>query len=153
MTAARPSARRVVTGLNEAGRSCAIIDGAVPHFAERGLALVWETRTYPADNSGSADPVRPYEIDMLHMPGSNFAICTFSPGAEAFMHATDTIDYLVIISGQVTLVLEEGEAQLGPGDLVVDRGVMHAWRNDTDAPCIAAVVNLPAEPVGKGRTI
>lgn len=145
--------RRVVTGLNAEGRSCVIIDGEVPHFAARGLALVWATREHPADNSAAADPVRPYEIEMLHMPGSNFAVCTFHPGAEAFMHATDTIDYLVIISGEVTLVLEEGEARLGPGDMVVDRGVMHAWRNDADAPCIAAVVNLPAAPVGKGRTI
>ena len=48
----------------------------------------------------------------------NFAICTFNPGSPAFMHTTDTIDYLVIISGHVTLVLEDGEAQLGPGDLV-----------------------------------
>ncbi len=153
MNARRLSSRRVVTGLNAEGRSCTIIDGEVPHFAEKGLALVWETREYPADNSGSADPVRPYAIEMLHMPGSNFAVCTFTPGAPAFMHATDTIDYLVIISGHVTLVLEDGEAALGPGDLVVDRGVMHAWRNDSDAPCVAAVVNLPAEPVGKGRTI
>ena len=147
------SARRVVTGLNAAGRSCVLIDGEVPHFAEKGVALVWATRDYPASNAGSADPVSPYEIDMLHMPGSNFAVCIFRPGAEAFMHATDTIDYLVILSGRVTLVLEDGEAQLGPGDLVVDRGTMHAWRNDTSEPCMAAVVNLPAGPVGAGRTI
>ena len=153
MAEPRISARRVVTGLDAAGRSCAIIDGEVPHFAERGVALVWATRTTPADNSGSADPVSPYEIEMLHMPGSNFAVCTFNPGSPALMHATDTIDYLVIVSGHVTLVLETGEVTLGPGDLVVDRGVMHAWRNDSDAPCMAAVVNLPAAPVGKGRTI
>lgn len=148
-----PTARRVVTGLNAEGKSCVIIDGEVPHFATRGVALVWATRSYPADNTGATDPVSPYEIEMLHMPGSNFAVCTFTPGAKALMHATDTIDYLVIISGHVTLVMEDGEAQLGPGDMVVDRGVMHAWRNDTDAPCLAAVVNLPAHPVGQGRTI
>jgi mannose-6-phosphate isomerase-like protein (cupin superfamily) len=50
-------------------------------------------------------------------------------------------------------VLEEGEADLGPGDFVVDRGVVHGWRNPHDEPCVAAVVNLPAHPVGKGRTI
>lgn len=153
MVAVSHPARRVITGLNAEGKSCVIIDGAVPHFAERGLALIWATREHPASNAGSTDPVAPYAIDMLHMPGSNFAICTFTPGAEAFMHATDTIDYLVIIAGKVTLVLEEGEALLGPGDLVVDRGVMHAWRNDSAEPCIAAVVNLPAQPVGAGRTI
>jgi mannose-6-phosphate isomerase-like protein (cupin superfamily) len=145
--------RRVVTGLNAAGKSCVIIDGAVPDFATRGLALAWATHENPADNSGSADPVEPYRLDMLHRPGSNFALCTFTPGSEAFMHATDTIDYLVIIMGHVTLVLEEEEVRLGPGDLVVDRGVMHAWRNDDAVPCVAAVVNLPSLAVGAGRTI
>ena len=86
--------RRVVTGLNAEGKSCVIIDGAVPGFDEHGLALAWATHDHPADNSGNLDPVEPYRIDMLHRPGSNFAICTFTPGAEAFMHATDTLDYL-----------------------------------------------------------
>ena len=86
-------------------------------------------------------------------PAHNARILGGVGTASALMHATDTIDYLVIISGHVTLVMEDGEAQLGPGDMVVDRGVMHAWRNDTDAPCLAAVVNLPAHPVGQGRTI
>jgi mannose-6-phosphate isomerase-like protein (cupin superfamily) len=147
------SPRRVVTGLDEAGRSTVIIDGEVPHYAERGVALVWATREHPASNAGRADPVQPYAIEMLHMPGSNFAVCQFRPGQPALMHATDTIDYLVIVSGRVTLVLETGEVELGPGDLVVDRGVMHAWRNDGDEVCTAAVVNLPALPVGAGRTI
>ena len=55
----------------------------VDMLAERGVALAWATRTTPADNSGSTDPVSPYEIEMLHMPGSNFAVCTFNPGAPA----------------------------------------------------------------------
>ena len=111
------------------------------------------TRLAVADNSGNEDTAVPYCIDLLHSGGSNFAICTFPPGAEAFMHATDTLDYLIVLSGKVTLVLEKGEAALGPGDFVVDRGVLHGWRNPHDEPCVAAVVNLPAHPVGKGRTI
>ena len=153
MAESRPASRRVVTGLDADGRSTVVIDGEVPHFAERGVALVWRTEGPVADNSGSADPVVPYELSLLHAGGSNFTLCAFTPGAPAFMHATDTIDYLVIIAGRVTLVLETGEVALGPGDLVVDRGVMHAWRNDHDEPCVAAVVNLPSHPVGAGRTI
>lgn len=145
--------RRVVTGLDAEGRSCVIIDGPIPALNEMSAALAWRTATLPADNSGSADPVAPYAIEMLHTPGSNFAICRFPPHTPALMHATDTIDYLVILEGRVTLVLEDGEADLGPGDFVVDRGVMHGWRNPHDEPCVAAVVNLPAHPVGKGRTI
>lgn len=145
--------RRVVTGLDAEGRSAVVIDGPIPRFNAMTAALAWRTAATPADNAGNADPVAPYEVAMLHTPGSNFAICEFRPNTPAHMHATDTIDYLVILSGRVTLVLEEGEADLGPGDLVVDRGVMHGWRNPHDEPCVAAVVNLPAHPVGKGRTI
>jgi mannose-6-phosphate isomerase-like protein (cupin superfamily) len=146
--------RRVVTGLDSAGRSAVVIDGPVPHWGDRAPAVIWRTADHPADNSGSTDTAEPYNIDMLHRPGSTFAVCQFSPGGgEAFMHATDTIDYLIILSGQVTLVMEQGEVTIGAGDMVVDRGVMHGWRNDSAEPCVAAVVNLPALPVGAGRTI
>jgi mannose-6-phosphate isomerase-like protein (cupin superfamily) len=145
--------RRVVTGLDAAGKSCVVIDGAIPVFNAMTAALAWRTETQPADNSGSADPVAPYAVEMLHTPGSNFAICQFAPNTPEIMHATDTIDYLVILKGRVTLVLEDGEAGLAAGDFVVDRGVAHGWRNPHAEPCIAAVVNLPAHPVGKGRTI
>jgi mannose-6-phosphate isomerase-like protein (cupin superfamily) len=145
--------RRVVTGIDAEGKSCVIIDGAIPGFTGANTALAWHTDAQPADNSGNADAVRPFEIEMLHTPGSNFSICTFQANTPEHMHATDTIDYLIVLSGRVTLVLEDGEADLGPGDFVVDRGVNHGWRNPHDETCIAAVVNLPAHPVGKGRTI
>jgi quercetin dioxygenase-like cupin family protein len=148
-----PTPRRIVTGLNADGTSCVLIDGPVPHWGTGAAAIVWRTADLPADNSGAADTAEPYSIDVLHRPGSTFAVCQFAPGSPAFMHATNTIDYIIILSGQVTLVMEQGEVVLGPGDMVVDRGVMHAWRNDTDAPCTAAVVNLPSHPVGAGRTI
>ena len=147
------SHRRVVTGLNPAGQSAVIIDGPVPVLADISAALVWQSKTQPADNSGTADTAEPYTAEMLHNPGSTFAICTFLPGSHEHMHATDTIDYLVILSGHVTLVVEQGEVDLGPGDLVVDRGVLHGWRNLSDEHCIAVAVNIPAHAVGKGRTI
>lgn len=145
--------RRVVTGLDAEGKSCVAIDGPIPRFNPMNAAFAWRTAATPADNSGNDDPVVPYAVDLLHAPGSNFAICEFPPNTPAFMHATDTIDYLVILKGRVTLVLEDGEAELAAGDFVVDRGAMHGWRNPHDEPCVAAVVNLPAHPVGKGRTI
>jgi mannose-6-phosphate isomerase-like protein (cupin superfamily) len=146
--------RRVVTGLNAEGQSAFIFDAPVPQFdTPYGTSLVWQSKSQPADNSSNADVAEPYALEMLHTPGSTFALCTFKPHSPALMHATDTIDYLVILSGHVTLVTENGEAQLGPGDLVVDRGVMHGWRNDSDQPCHAVAINIPAHPVGKGRTV
>lgn len=144
--------RRVVTGLDGAGRSAVVLDGPIPRFNDISAALAWRSPV-PADNAEAADTAAPYAIDMLHSGHANFAICEFAAGSAAFMHATDTIDYLVILEGRVTLVLERGEAALGPGDFVVDRGVLHGWRNDHAEPCIAAVVNVPAHPVGEGRTI
>lgn len=148
-----PGRRRVVTGLNSEGKSTVILDGPIPRLNAMSAALAWRTDAAVADNSGNEDTAVPYAIELLHSGGSNFAVCEFPPGAEAFMHATDTLDYLIVLSGNVTLVLEKGEAALGPGDFVVDRGVLHGWRNDGAEPCTCAVVNLPSHPVGKGRTI
>lgn len=144
--------RRVVTGLDDRGRSAVIIDGPIPRYNTISAALAWRS-AIPADNAGREDAAVPYAIELLHSGHANFAICRFPANTPELMHATDTIDYLVILSGRVTLVLEQGEAELGPGDFVVDRGVMHGWRNPHGEDCVAAVVNIPAHPVGKGRTI
>src|SRR5690606_39027912 len=61
-----PAYRRVVTGLGAEGRSRVIIDGPIPRFNAMSAALAWRTEATPADNTGSADPVVPYSIDLLH---------------------------------------------------------------------------------------
>lgn len=144
--------RRVVTGLGDDGRSRVVIDAPISSLDETAATLMWRC-SLPADNAGSQDRAAAYTLDLLHSGDANFAMCEFAPGVDAFMHATDTIDFLVVISGRVTLVLEDGVADLGPGDCVVDRGVPHAWRNDHEEPCRCAVVTIPARPVGRGRTI
>ena len=117
--------------------------------------LVWRTAGVPADNAGSADTAAPYDMAMLHDGGVNFIVTELPPGlgGEAFMHATDTTDFLVVISGEVVLVLETGEVTLRAGDLIVDRGVVHGWRNDGEVPAVYASVTVPAAPVGAGRTV
>jgi len=146
--------RRVVTGLDEQGRSCIVFDGPVPRHAPVAN-LVWRTASVPADNSGNDDAAVPYAMEMLHDGGTNFIVTEFPPGmeGEAFMHATDTIDYLVVVSGEITLVLETGDVALGAGDFIVDRGVIHGWRNDGDVTAVYVSVTIPAKPVGKGRTV
>jgi len=150
MSAAPP--RRVVTGIDADGKSCFLIDGPVPG-GNGASDLVWRTAGIPADNSGSEDMAASYTMDMLHDGGTNFMHVTFPPGMGPFMHATDTLDYLVVLSGQIVLQLEAEEVLLNPGDLIVDRGVIHAWRNDTGQPASMVSITLPAKPVGKGRTV
>lgn len=146
--------RRVVTGLDAEGRSCFLIDGEVPRLGP-AANLVWRTEAVPADNSGSADAARPYAMEMLHDGGTNFILTELPPrmAGGAFMHATDTIDYLVMISGEVVLAVQTGEVTLRAGDLIVDRGVIHGWRNDGDVPAVYASITIPAHPVGQGRTV
>ena len=56
------------------------------------------------------------------------------------MHTTRTIDYGIVLSGEIDLELDEGEVHLGPGDVVVQRGTRHAWRNRGSRPCTMAFV-------------
>lgn len=145
--------RRVVTGLDDQGRSCVVIDGAVPAMSEAG-GMIWRTDGVPADNAGNADPCGvPWSIDLMQGGGSTFMVVDFPPGMPGFLHATDTLDYVIVLKGEVVLELESGEVTCRAGDCIVDRGVVHSWRNDSTSVATIATVTLPAHPVGKGRTV
>ncbi|MBW8785305.1 MAG: cupin domain-containing protein, partial [Novosphingobium sp.] len=121
--------RRVVTGLDAQGRSCVLVDGPVlPARADgsRGVEIAWRTDTVPADNSAQADvaPV-PFDFELMHGGGTVFLLNEYPPGMHTFWHATDTIDYIVVLEGAVVLMLETGEVRVKAGELIVDRGVNH----------------------------
>jgi hypothetical protein len=144
--------RRVVTGLDADGKSCIQIDGPAPQ--PDGINMVWRTDTIPADNSSREDiDDTPFGFELMHSGGSICVTVDYPPGMTTFMHATDTIDYVIVVRGEVTIVTETGEARCRAGDIIVDRGILHAWRNDTDEVATIAVVNIPAHPVGKGKTV
>ncbi|MEZ5734263.1 MAG: cupin domain-containing protein [Novosphingobium sp.] len=152
-----PAPRRIVTGLDADGRSCVMIDGPVPDQGGTGVHIAWRTPSLPADNSGCEDiDDTPFDFGLMHSGGSVFLVLEYPPGMgsdELFWHATDTIDYIVVLRGEVVLIVETGEVRAGPGEFIVDRGVVHAWRNDGTEPAAIAVINLPAHPVGKGKTV
>jgi mannose-6-phosphate isomerase-like protein (cupin superfamily) len=75
-------------------------------------------------------------------------LTVLDPARGPGMHATDTIDFNVVVSGRVILAVENGEAELGPGDCVVQRGTWHAWRNPWDEPCIMATTMLRTADTG-----
>lgn len=143
--------RRVVTGLDAQGKSCVLIDAEIPRPASTSN-LVWQS-SLPADNSGSADAAKPFDIATVHHDGSNFLLIEFAPGTVPGMHVTDTLDYFVMLAGSVTLELDTGAVTLTPGDFVVNRGVMHGWRNDGPEVAVLAAMTVPSKPVGPGRTI
>lgn len=136
--------RRVVAGLDGEGRSCILIDGP-------SEMVIWATDDIPADNGGVEDAGgRPFDFPTS---GTRFVYSDFAPGRTGTMHATDTLDYLVVISGEVSFITETGAVLLRAGDVVVDRGILHAWRNDGEVPCRIVNVLCPAHPVGAGATV
>ena|SRR5579864_4177142 len=136
--------RRVVTGVNSEGSSCVLIDGP-------SARVIWSTQESVADNSGATDAGG----GRFTFPtqGTQFVFSDFPPGGASIMHATDTVDYLVVLCGEITFITETGETLLRAGDVLVDRGIMHAWRNDSDQPCRIVNVLCPAHPVGNGATM
>jgi quercetin dioxygenase-like cupin family protein len=62
------------------------------------------------------------------------------------MHTTNSLDYLVVIAGEMWMVMEEGEVLLRQGDCVVQRGTNHAWVNKSDKPCLLAAILIDAKP-------
>jgi quercetin dioxygenase-like cupin family protein len=136
--------RRVVTGLDAQGRSCVAIDGPAS-------TVIWRTFDLPADNAGAED----MGGGRFRFPteGADFVFSDFPPGAGSPMHTTDTLDFLVVVSGEIVFITETGETRLRAGDVLVDRGAYHGWRNDGDQPCRIVNVLCPARPVGRGATV
>jgi mannose-6-phosphate isomerase-like protein (cupin superfamily) len=71
----------------------------------------------------------------------NATAATFGKGGRhPLMHRTETIDYAIVLSGEITMVLDEVDVHLKAGDIVVQCGTNHAWSNRTNAPCVVAFV-------------
>ncbi len=138
--------RRVVT--NEIEGVVTIDDAIVPPIEMAG-GQVFEL--WRADARGTAMPTGP---DWSLMPadgGHVFRIAEFPPAARgdiAWMHRTATIDYGIVIDGELTLVTEHAEITIRAGDVFVQQGVDHGWINRGDRPCRMAVVLIA---VGEGR--
>jgi len=66
---------------------------------------------------------------------------------HAHMHRTRSIDYAIVLSGEIWAVMDVGETKLVAGDVLVQRGTNHAWANRSDAPCVIAFILIDAVPV------
>ena len=150
-----PKIRRVITGHDAAGKAIVKIDEVSSHYREgRPGALVcnvWTTDTLPADNSGQADNgQREGKFTMIEN-GSVFRIIEFKPGVQERIHRTDTVDYIVVMSGEIDMELEAGEeVHLNAGDVMVQRGTVHNWINRGTESCVLAVILIHAHSVVAG---
>ena len=162
--------RRLVTGLDEQGRSTIVLEdvarhAAVGHDTPAYVATqLWRTESTPADNTGPV--VDPYDTDQQLSVGPSAAGTVFRtlelpPDADwrfdaegneirpLAYHTTRSIDYAIVLSGSVWAVLDEAEVEMHAGDVMVQRGTAHAWSNRSDSSCVLAFVliggNLPGD--------
>jgi quercetin dioxygenase-like cupin family protein len=63
------------------------------------------------------------------------------------MHKTTTVDYAIVLSGEIWALMDEGETLLKAGDWLVQRGTNHAWSNRSDRPCLVAFILISARPL------
>jgi quercetin dioxygenase-like cupin family protein len=149
--------RRIVTGHDANGKAIIKTDERLPAVSRLGRphiagCEIWSTDRMPADNSEAADAAqRKGFVTRYNYVGTGqgtvVRITEFAPGAPKFMHRTETVDYALLLSGECDLELDSGEvAHLKPGDVVVQRGTMHAWVNNGPAPCVFAFILIDAEP-------
>ena len=151
-----PNIRRVVTGHDETGRAVVKIDATCAHFQQGRpggyVCNIWTTDTTPADNSSDADKgLREGKFTMIEN-GTVFRILDFRPGIQARIHRTDSIDYIVVMSGEIDMELEPGgqEVHLKAGDVMVQRGTVHNWINRGTVPCVMAIVLVHAQSAVAG---
>ena len=146
--------RRVVTGHDAQGRSTVLIDEQVTnqHSPRPGAtySVIWSTGELPASNDGNEDPSNK-TIPTALADGSVFRVVSFGPGVAPRNHRTDSIDYAVVISGEIDMVMETGTVRLKAGDVMVQRGTIHDWVNNGAVPCVIAFALIGAKPVATGN--
>ncbi|HZP69340.1 MAG TPA: cupin domain-containing protein [Pseudolabrys sp.] len=151
------SIRRVVTGHDEHGRAKVLIDERVKNvMSQRPGALysvIWSSEGFPVDNDGDADPSGK-KIGTTIANGTVFRIVSFGPGVAPRNHRTDSIDYAVVMSGEIDMDLDGTVVHLKAGDVLVQRGTIHNWINRGTEPCVIAFTLVSAKPVTVGgRTL
>lgn len=151
--------RRIVTGLAADGRSTFLFDDSKGFESSGGatdVALLWQSKEVPADNAGTADTADE-GFSFAFAAGATKCILVDILPTEGLMppgmHAANTLDYVVILRGTVSLYVDDGEVEAGPGDVIIDRGIIHAWRNKGPEIVRMLVVNVDAAPVGAGSTV
>ena len=149
--------RRVVTGHDAAGKAIVTIDEVSQNLrsARPGAqaCVVWTSQGFPIDNTGKADEGLRESGTTLDN-GTVFRILELEPGNSPRNHRTDSLDYAVIMSGEIDMELESGEiTHLKAGDVVVQRGTVHNWVNRGTGPCRIAFVLIAARPVEVGGKV
>lgn len=140
------------------------------------ITELWETRSTPADNRGNDDVTdRPFRLHppkngtvvrIIHYPPDKIRLAALARESampedgsgriaatdrnnprHAGFHKTNSVDYAIVLAGEIYAMMDEGEALLKAGDVLIQRGTNHAWSNRTDENATIAFVLIDAEPL------
>ena len=158
MSGALPPIRRVVTGHDDSGVAKVLIDGPATNVrsSRPGSAstLMWSTDETPADIAigEGVEDLGARNLGTAPLAnGTRFTINDIPPGRPGLMHRTETLDYAIVLAGEVDMVLDKSTVTLRTGDVVIQRGTNHAWVNRGKDPARIAFVLIDAKPLGIGN--
>jgi quercetin dioxygenase-like cupin family protein len=148
--------RRVVTGHDANGRALVKIDEVSKNLVSgrpgATSCVVWTTESFPVNNTGDADEAT-RQVGTTLNNGTVFRVVEFAPGVAPRNHRTDSIDYAVVMSGEIDMELDDSVVHLKAGDVLVQRGTIHNWLNRGTVPCVIAFVLIDAKPVEVGGKV
>ena len=148
--------RRVITGHDANGGAVVRIDEVSTNLSSgrpgATACNIWTTEGFPANNDGAADEgLRKVGTTLAN--GTIFRIIEFAPGLAPRNHRTDSIDYIVVMAGEIDMELDGSVVHLKAGDVMVQRGTIHNWVNRGTEPCVLAVILVAAKPVEAGGKV
>ena len=159
-TSPYPPIRRFVTGHDANHVAKVVMRGPATNAKHPSAGtvstLIWSTDRTPADIAigeqiedlgarimGTAPPA----------DGTRFAVIDFPPGNTPRMHRTETIDYVIVLEGEIEMDMDASTVKLKQGDIMIQRGTNHAWANRSDKRARVAFVLVDAEPLGIGNPV
>src|SRR6266851_1628033 len=145
--------RRVVTGHDKDGRAVVSIDEIAKHVTSsrpgQAGVVVWSTEGHPIDNTDEADgSLRTVGTSIPN--GTVFRIVKYDPGVAPRNHRTDSLDYAVVMSGEIDMDIDGKVVHLKAGDVLVQRRTIHNWINRGTEACLIAFTLIGAKPVQVG---
>ena len=140
--------RRVVTGHDENGKAVVRIDDRGAHAKSNRpnmtAQVIWTTDDLPVNFAEDGEDKGAREIGTTVQNGSVFRVIEFAPGVTPRNHRTDSIDYAVVVSGEIDMEMDDTLVHLRAGDVLVQRGTIHNWVNQGTEPCVIAFVLISA---------
>jgi quercetin dioxygenase-like cupin family protein len=160
MQTGHPNIRRVVTGHDSSHVAKVLLDAPATNAKHPQPGQV-STMMWCTDGAPAAIPIGETFEDMgarilgTSPPrnGTRFAVIDFPPGNQPHMHRTETVDYVIVMEGEIEMDMDASTVKLKAGDIMVQRGTNHAWANRSNKSARVAFVLVDAAPIGIGSPV